>query len=173
MIFFIFCYSFGFFWIFIDLWKFSGIKLADEKRENFDESTNMFDKKGILVSYLNLKAFKYISIINLILFLIMNILNLIFNVFNLTPSVPYFHIFLPGTGIEGSLPISVSVIIYFILVLPPISTIITLFFVYRSINNFSREDLNKSIEHFPIEIQKEVLENLQLLNKKLNKHKNL
>ncbi|TFF88691.1 MAG: hypothetical protein EU550_00810 [Promethearchaeota archaeon] len=173
VLFFIFAYSFGFFWIFIDLWKFSGIKLIDEEKEIFEESSDIINKNGTLLSYLNLNAYKYISIINLFLFFLMNILNIIFNVFNLIHFVPEFYISLPGTGIEGSLPINVSFVLYVILIFPPISTIITLFYVYRSINYFSREDLNKSIEHLPIEIQKQVFENLQLLNKKLNKHKNL
>jgi hypothetical protein len=166
--FFIFIYTFGYFWIFIDLWKFAAIKVVslEGEMENLEFSESILDTQN-LISFLNLKKFQVIAIMSLVIFLIMNILNILLTVFNLIPSMPMIVISLPGTGIEGSQAIILSSISYIILILPPIYAILSLSLIYKNITSFSKENLYNIVENFPGEIQNNIIENLKSINKKL------
>lgn len=170
VLFFTFIYTFGYFWIFIDLWKFSGVKVKFKKTDNkIDEKINAYYDTNILISYLSLQKYKIIAILSLIIFLIMNIYNLFSTILHLIPNFFKFQIYLPGTGIEGSLPIIMNFFTYIILILPPLFTIISLYYIYRKITLFSREKLDHSLSNLPNELQEEIIQNLTSINEKINK----
>ncbi|MEJ2250908.1 MAG: hypothetical protein P8Y97_14805 [Candidatus Lokiarchaeota archaeon] len=170
VLFFTFTYTFGYFWIFIDLWKFSGVKVKFKKLDaEIDGSVDVSYDTDILISYLSLQKYKIIAILSLIIFLIMNIYNLFSTILHFIPNFFNIPIYLPGTGIEGSLPIIMNFFTYVILILPPLFTIISLYYIYRKIALFSREELDHSLSDLPHELQEEIIENLTSINEKINK----
>jgi len=165
----IFFYTFGFYWIFLDLWKNSRIEILlqgtginysmlNDKRftENLD---------GI-ISFLKIKNYKKISMLNFIIFIILNLLNIALAFLTINNFFVGSEYYLPGTGIEDSKPINLPSIIYVILFIPPIITIIFLKIIYKDINDYSKEKLNKVIEPLPKNIQIKIFENLKALNRK-------
>ena len=156
---FIFCYSFGFFWIFIDLWKYSKIEVVNN--EKIKSETD-------IVSFLKLKNFRIISLTNIILFLSLNILNLL---------LIFFIFQIPTIGVRLNLPgpdpIIVSPIFYVSLIVTPTSAALSLILSYRDINNFSRDQLNKVLKPLPDNMQKSIIENLKALNSKIKDELNM
>ncbi len=150
---FIFCYSFGFFWIFLDLWKYSKIEVIDNEK---------IKKNTAIVSFLKLKHFKLISLVSIIVFLSLNVLNLVF-IFLITQ--------IPSMGIQLNLPgpdpIIVSPIFYVSLIVSPTFAGISLVLSYRQINTFSRDQLNKVLKPLPDNMQENIIENLKALNNKI------
>lgn len=159
-----FIFTFGFYWIMIDLWKYSKIALTLSEEENILVS----QKIEIIISFLKIKKFRLISLINLIVFLCLNLLTLFFiflDLYNIIPGFPYS---LPGTGIEGSEPIIIPHFFLVILIISPLLTIIFLILIYRDINNFNVGELNQKLNSFPKDIQSLIIENLKKMNKKFN-----
>jgi len=152
---FIFAFSFGFYWIFIDSWKTSKIEiLVDDPiiRET--------------VSSLKLKNFKKISILSLLLFLIINILNLFISLLTFIGIISGIPYILPGTGVESSGPLMLTLISLGAIVISPISAVIFLTLGYKDVKNFSHEKLSKILEPLPEDIQIIIKDNLKSLSKK-------
>jgi len=160
---FIFFYTFGFYSVFIDLWKYSKIEI---KIENFDTKNSREDHDNLdnVISFLKMKSFKIISIINLLVFIFLNAMNILFAFLTFDKIMPGFEYTLPGTGFENSEPITLSFIIYAIITTPPLISIAFLSINYRDINNFSSEKLNKILSSLPKGTQNKIIENLILLN---------
>ena len=157
----IFSYTFTFFWIFIDLWKFAGFAIIINGSEKQIGSQILTDSKNF-ISFLKLNTYKIISIISLLVFIILNILNLI-SIF-LINRIPSLGIQLP---LPGSQLIPFSYLLYLVLLISPIITILVHIFNYKVINNFNNEKLEKNIEPLPKNIQIKIIENLKSLNNKI------
>jgi hypothetical protein len=167
---FTFVYTFGYYWIFIDLWKYSRIEITVHERDLQSNEDYHILSKNIekIISYLKVKDFKKVSFLSFISFIVLNILNILTALITTTLKIPIFHIplNLPGTGVENSEPIFLSIIIIGILIVPPLVTFMFLKLVYRNINTISKDRLNSVLETLPKEIQVKVVENLKALNKK-------
>lgn len=157
---FIFFYTFGFYSVFIDLWKYSKIEIKIENKN----SREVHDNLDNVISFLKMKSFKIISIINLLVFIILNAMNILFAFLTFDKIMPGFEYTLPGTGFENSEPITLSFIIYAIITTPPLISIAFLSINYKDINNFSSEKLNKILSSLPKGTQNKIIENLILLN---------
>ncbi|MFX1375469.1 MAG: hypothetical protein ACFFA0_06635 [Promethearchaeota archaeon] len=165
---FIFLYTFGFFWIFIDLWNHSKIEIIF-RGINTEETK----KYNSIVSYLKLEIYKLIAIINFIVFIILNLLNTVLIITVNQVPILSIDLNLPGTGSSGSEPMIVSSIIYLILVISPAFAVISLILIYRDVNDFNREELNKIINPLPKNIQIIIIENLRALNNKIKEQLNI
>jgi len=157
---FIFFYTFGFYSVFIDLWKYSKIEIKIENKNSREDHDNLDN----VISFLKVKSFKIISIINLLVFIILNAMNILFAFLTFDKIMPGFEYTLPGTGFENSEPITLSFIIYAIITTPPLISIAFLFINYKDINNFSSEKLNKILSSLPKGTQNKIIKNLILLN---------
>lgn len=163
----IFIYTFSFYWIFVDIWKFSRIEVIDDKKDRQkiqrEDSTSLNNLHNV-VSFLKLDFYKKIFFITLFSFLILNALNVIFHLlifYNFLPGIPFK---LPGTGIEGSKPIVISHVAFIIIVASPTITAVILVLIYRNIvNNFTRDRLNEILSPLPKNIQIKVIENLKVI----------
>lgn len=165
---FIFLYTFGYFWIFVDLWKHSRIEIILGGINNKEPKS-----LDSIVSYLKIKYFRLIVIINFSVFIALNILNSIL-ILTLDPN-PLFSIQLnlPGTGSAGSDPLVISSINYLIFIISPLFAGISLFLNYREVNDFSRKDLDKILKTLPKDIQIVILENLKALTNKTRDQLNI
>lgn len=152
---FIFAFSFGFYWIFIDSWKNSKIEILIDD-PNIKE----------VLSTLKLKNFKNISIISLILFLIINLLNVLISLLTFFGFIPGIQCVLPGTGLESSGPLTISLVYFITIVVSPLSAIIFLKISYKDVKNFSHEKLSKILELLPEEVQLIIRDNLKSLDEK-------
>jgi hypothetical protein len=152
---FIFAFSFGFYWIFIDSWK-------NSKIEIFVDDPDIKEA----VSSLKLKNFKRISISSLLLFLILNLLNLFFSLFTFLGYFSGIPVTLPGTGIESSGPLVISYIFFGVIVISPISAFIFLKLSYKDVKNFSYVKLSKILDPLPEETKTIIINNLKSLNKR-------
>ncbi|MHA2392669.1 MAG: hypothetical protein ACXAEX_12055 [Promethearchaeota archaeon] len=153
-----FLYTFGFFWIFIDQWKYSRIEIiTGEEKHNFD---------GI-ISFLKLQNFRYIALFNISIFISLNLVNLLFILFinqNLVTGIP---LSLPGNSIIS------SSIIFVMLFTSPVIAIISLILSYKDVNNINRDQLDKVLRPLPTDIRINIIENLKTLNKKIKSQLNI
>lgn len=149
---FLFIYSFGFYWIIIDIWKHSKIDLGE------DLST--------IVSFLNRKKYNQILIINLAMFITLNILNILYSLVILNNPVLGINFFLPGTGLDSSRPLQITMMAIFIFVISPLVTTLLIIIIYKDVNNFSLENLNKLLEDVPEDLKQQIVDTLKNLNKK-------
>lgn len=165
---FIFLYTFGFFWIFIDLWKHSKVEiiLSGINKEN----PKTYDS---VISFLKIKNFRLIALINLSVFIALNILNSILTITSNQDPLFRIQLNLPGTGSGGSYPMTTSSLIYFILLISPLFAVISLILTYRDVNNFSKEELDKILEPLPKNIQIIIIEHLKALDKKIKDQLNI
>ncbi|MFX1314365.1 MAG: hypothetical protein ACFE9T_00745 [Promethearchaeota archaeon] len=167
---FIFTYSFGFYWIFIDLWKFSKVEIIFKnlKMKNSQiKDTNISLNLNNVISHFKINKFKLISIGSTLNFLLLNILNLIFLAMyynNLFIGLEYK---LPGTGSEGSEPISLSFLTFAILIISPTLTALFLVSIYRDIKSINTDKLTEILKTLPYNIQIQIMENLKALNSKI------
>jgi hypothetical protein len=168
-IFLIFFYTFSFYWIFLDLWKYTKIEIItnyhEGKKSRYIDSqcgTNLEN----LVSFLNLKKYRTESLITLLGFLILNILNIITLLFINQDSIG-IKIVLPGSQI-----IILSYLYYVFLFISPTLTTILLIQNYKLINTFNKEELDKIIEPLPKNIKIKIIENFKVLNNKINEQMN-
>ena len=166
---FIFSYTFGFFWIFIDIWKYTKIEIiksAIEDRILQPNDSQFSDDISNLISFLKFRDYRIISTGTFVVFIILNILNIMSIIFvniNSSLGIPFN---LPGTGSSGSEAIKLSFTFYLFLIISPILTTFLLIQNYKDINNFSREKLNKIIAPLPRNIQIKIIENFKTLNNK-------
>jgi len=170
---FVFSYTFGFFWIFLDFWKYSKIEIIT--RSNDPKSFQDFEKEfsrdlSKVISFLKMKEFMIISIVNFSVLVVLNLVNLISTILIQNDFHLRLELNLPGTRSQGSIPIPLPLSFYGFLIIPPMLTIIFLIFNYKFINNFNIENLREILESLPKTIQIKVFENLKTLNKKIEEH---
>ena len=166
MVIFAFLYSFGFYWIFLDLWRYSRIELIFQNI-NLDEIQRFSGNFDNILSFLKVKNFKIISFVNFIVFISLNALNLLFALLIFYDVMPGIEYNLPGTIVENSEPIILSVLIYFILTISPSVSIFFLILIYKNILDIDKNKFNAVLQTIPKESQNKVIENLIALNKKL------
>ncbi|MFX1273793.1 MAG: hypothetical protein ACFFAT_02015 [Promethearchaeota archaeon] len=171
-----FTYTFGYYWIFIDLWKYSKISIFISQN---DLSEIISDYKTIrndfkeVFSKLKIKSFKIISIGSLIVFISVNLINLVFTLLQLIGLNFGFFYILPGTGIESSEPMMIPYFIFIILIASPISAILFLLLSYRDLKGLNLTRIQKLIAPLPENIQLMIKRNLKLLDKKLKEYLNI
>ncbi|MFX0011680.1 MAG: hypothetical protein ACFE9R_15310 [Candidatus Hermodarchaeota archaeon] len=156
-----FIYSFGFFWLFIDLWENSkiAVKLSTE-------SSNMQQSIDIILSKLNMKKFRLISLSNFALFLLCNVVNIIFQFLLTTYGSLGIEVHLPGTGIENSEPLYISFMFFIILIAFPLVCVLSLLLVYKDVKTFNKVDLMEFLNSIPLETRQNIIDNLKNLTKK-------
>ncbi len=159
----VFFYTFGFFWIFIDLWKYTKIEIITNIIEDKIDSQISRDFRNV-ISLLKLKNFKLISLTTFLVFIILNLINLILNLLLKNNPNLGLQFYLPGSQL-----IVLSYFFYGILIIPPVSSIFLLTLNYKAINNFNREKLDKIIETLPRNLQVKIIENLKALNNRIKK----
>lgn len=157
---FILIYTFGFYWILIDIWKNAKIEIIS-KEEQDQNMTKVLSSLGREKSI-------HLSILDLIIFIILNVVNVLVAVlinFNLMYGISYF---LPGTGIEGSLPLEISIFHLFFMIISPCLTVLFLFLIHHDIQDFNVDILNDIIQSLPESKRNEILQNFSNINKKYN-----
>jgi len=154
-IFFTFFYTFGFYWILIDVWKYAKIAIRLEK--------NNPDKT---ISYLKVRQFRLITMVNLGTFILLNLLNVSFVILIDRNIISGFSYYLPGTGIENSLPLKISILSFIIIWISPIVASLLLFLIYKDLNNITPAYFVNSPEELPEEIQKLIIKNFGKINRK-------
>lgn len=167
-IFFNFLYTFGFYWILIDVWNYSKIVIRLKNNKLSTQAQNNTSLKSDLdkvISHLKLKSFKIVSIVNLSTFIFLNVLNISFTLF-IDNTFSRFSYHLPGTGIEGSLPLNISVISFLIVIISPFVASFLLIFIYKDLNNINHADFENLLKELPEENRKNIIENLTKINKK-------
>jgi len=148
-------FSFGFYWILIDVWRYATIAIRLEKT-----------KKDKTISMLNVRRFRLISIANLITFIILNVLNIFFGILIENDLLLGFSYYLPGTGIENSSPLTISIIPFIIIIFSPILASVLLFLIYKDLNSITPADLSNFFKELPEEIRKQLNENFAKINTK-------
>ena len=153
-----FIYTFGFYWILIDIWKYS--KITIETRSNIEGNS------GILVNHLNLKNFKIIYLLNLGTFFLLNILNL--GIVILTEINGFLGILylLPGTGIESSMPLKISASSFLNIVFSPLIAILLFYLIYKKISSMNPSELIEKLQLLPESEQNNIIETLKNINHK-------
>ena len=68
---------------------------------------------------------------------------------------------------------TISSLIYFILLISPLSAIISLIITYRDVNNFSKEELDKILKPLPKNSQIIIIGHLKALDKKIKDQLNI
>ena len=148
-------YNFGFYWILIDVWKYAKIAIRLEKIN-----------KDKTISILNIRRFKVISLVNLITFILLNVLNIFFGLLIENDILLGFSYYLPGTGIENSSPLTLSILPLIIIWLSPILASVLLFLIYKDLNSIKQADFIDFIKELPEEIRKQLNDNLSKINTK-------
>jgi hypothetical protein len=148
-------FSFGFYWILIDVWRYATIAIRLEKT-----------KKDKTISMLNVRRFRLISIANLITFIILNVLNIFFGILIENDVLLGLSYYLPGTGIENSSPLTISIIPFIIIIFSPILASVLLFLIYKDLNSITPADLSNFFKELPEEIRKQLNENFAKINTK-------
>ena len=163
-----FLYTFGFYWILTDVWNHSKIVIRLKNNKLSTQAQNNTSLKSDLdkvISHLKLKSFKIVSIVNLSTFIFLNVLNISFTLF-IDNTFSRFSYYLPGTGIEGSLPLNISVISFLIVIISPLIASFLLIFIYKDLNNIDHANLENLMKELPEENRKNMIENLTKINKK-------
>jgi len=156
----IFLYTFGFFWIFIDSWKYTKIEIITDTTEA--RSTLPFSKDlRNIISFLKLNNFRMVAYITFFVFIILNILNII-TLFFINYGSIGIQLLLPGSQI-----ITISYFFYGFLIISPTLTIVFLIKNYKTNNKISKEKLDKILEPLPRNLQIKIIENLKALNNRI------
>jgi len=166
-----FLYTFGFYWILTDVWNYSKIVVRLKNSKLSTQAQNNTLLKSDLdkvISHLKMKSFKIICIVNLSTFIFLNILNISFTLF-IDNTFSIFSYYLPGTGIEGSLPLNISIISFLIVIISPLVASFILIFIYKGLNNFNQADFENLLKRLPEENRKSIIENFTKINKKFNR----
>jgi hypothetical protein len=157
---FIFLYTFSFFWIFIDLWQYTKTEIIVDKHEVGKNLPISKDLRNI-ISYLAVKEFRMIKYITFFIFIVLNMINLII-LFLINYSHMNFLLILPGSQI-----VPISYVFVGFLIISPTLTMFLLFRNYRTINEINKKKLDKIIEPLPRNLQIKIIENLKLLNNRI------
>ncbi|TFG00755.1 MAG: hypothetical protein EU541_01410 [Promethearchaeota archaeon] len=167
MLIYFFLYTFSFFILFFDMWKYSQIKLSYEKKGNKkNKEVENYEK---IIRFLKIKKFRIISYLNITFFILLNLLNLLFSFLTYFKIIPGYSLTLPGTGLENSKPLILPYTFFIGLILPPFYATVFLLFIYKDINQLRIEDLEDIIKDFSKNMRILILENFQILNKNLLK----
>jgi hypothetical protein len=142
----VFLYTFGFFWIFMDLWKFSRVEI---------QLSNETKEIGSILKFRNLKI---ISLTSFSVFLILNLIN----IFSFSFDTIRMLVYLPSSQI---LPL--TFFYYGFLIISPTITIFLLIINYKTVTHFNVEQLRENIDPLPRNLQIKILESLKLVNKKV------
>ncbi len=153
-----FIYTFGFYWILIDIWKYS--KITIETKSSIEGNSE------ILVNKLDLKNFKLIYLVNLATFILLNILNLVIVTLIEINNFPGITYTLPGTGIENSLPLKISLYSLLIVVVSPLIAILLFYLIYKKISNINPSELIEELQLLPESEQNKLIETLKNINNK-------
>jgi hypothetical protein len=153
-----FIYTFGFYWILIDIWKYAKITIKI--------SSNIEGDSVIVINRLNLKNFKLFYLVNLGTFILLNILNLLIVISTEINGFLGIMYILPGTGIESSLPLKISVISFLIIVISPLIAILLFYLIYKKISNINHSELIEKLQLLPESEQNNVIETLKNINQK-------
>ena len=156
-----FIYTFGFYWILIDIWKYAKITIKI--------SSNIEGDSVIVINRLNLKNFKLFYLVNLGTFILLNILNLLIVISTEINGFLGIMYNLPGTGIESSLPLKISASSLLIIVFSPLITILLFYLVYKSISSISPSELIDKLQKLPESKQNSIIETLKTINRKYNR----
>jgi len=156
-----FIYTFGFYWILIDIWKYA--KITIKIRGNIEGDS------GILINRLNLKNFKLFYLVNLGTFILLNILNLLIVISTEINGFLGIWYILPGTGIESSLPLKISVSSFLIIVISPLIAILLLYLIYKKISNINPSELIEKLQLLPESKQNNIIETLKNINQKYSR----
>ena len=158
---FTFFYTFGFYWILIDVWKYAKIALR-LKKNNPDKT----------ISYLNVRHFRLITIVNLSTFILLNVLNVIFVLLIDNNIISGFSYYLPGTGLENSLPLKITILSFIIICISPIVASLLLFVIYKDLNNITPADIINSSKVLPEDVRKLMIQNFRKINRKFDRDLN-
>jgi len=164
-----FVFSFGYFWIFIDMWKYSKLSIEVNTKiltQNKNYNINEISDNNKIISFLSFKSFKLTSLVNSLIFVLLNGFNILLVLFKSFNLIPQFLYYLPGTGIEGSEPIALPITIFIIFFLSPSLAIFFFIRTYNEINNFDKYEFNRILNLLPISYQTKIIENLKNFNKK-------
>jgi len=153
-----FIYTFGFYWILIDIWKYS--KITIETRSDIEGNFE------IILNHLNLKNFKLLYLLNLFTFILLNILNLGITILTETNGFLEIIYTLPGTGIEGSLPLKSSVSSFLIIIISPLIAILLFCLIYKKISTINPSELIEKLQLLPESKQNNIIETLKNINNK-------
>ena len=153
-----FIYTFGFYWILIDIWKYS--KITIKTRSSIEGNSE------ILVNHLKLKNFKLIYVINLSTFIFLNLLNLGMVIITEIDGFLGIMYILPGTGIESSLPLKISESSLLIIVFSPLIAILLFYLIYKKISNINASELIDKLQLLPESEYNNVIETLKNINHK-------
>ena len=153
-----FIYTFGFYWILIDIWKYAKITIKI--------SSNTEGDSVIVINRLNLKNFKLFYLVNLGTFILLNILNLLIVLSTEINGFLGIMYILPGTGIESSLPLEISVISFLIIVISPLIAILLFYLIYKKISYINQSELIEKLQLLPESEQNNVIETLKNINQK-------
>ncbi|GAG65147.1 unnamed protein product, partial [marine sediment metagenome] len=72
-----------------------------------------------------------ITIVNLSTFILLNVLNVIFVLLINNNIISGFSYYLPGTGLENSLPLKITILSFIIICISPIVASLLLFVIYK------------------------------------------
>jgi len=152
----VFLYTFSFFWIFIDSWKYTNIEISDDRSNSNSISSYSKDEKKI-ISYLTLQNIKLVAYISFLIFISVNILNI------LTLYIPNYSIVGLQVILPGSQILTISYFFFGFLFISP--TITTFFLIknYRIINKINKKKLDNILESLPRNVQIKITENLKAL----------
>ena len=168
--FFIFSYTFGFFWILLDTWKYSKLEIITYPIENSiiqKKEAELSHNLSNVVSFLKMKYFRYISVFNVSILIILNLSNVIsFALININTALG-FQLTLPGSDNVGANSMIVSYFIYGLFIISPIFTTIVLVLNYKQINRINLEKFKKIIQPLPSNLQVKIIESLKALNSKM------
>jgi hypothetical protein len=162
---FVFFFTFGFFWIFIDLWKYTKIEILIDKMEDKIQkykSQDFTENVKKVITSLEVKRLKMTSFLVFVAFIIMNIINVILILLN-EPNDFALEINMPGLQNQ-----SISYMFFVILIISPALSVILLYMNYKAINNINIENLISIIESLPRNHQVKILESLKAINNKIN-----
>ncbi|MFX0006055.1 MAG: hypothetical protein ACFFA7_02110 [Promethearchaeota archaeon] len=153
----VFLYTFSFFWIFTDSWKYTKIEILDELSKANSISLSSEDDKKIL-SYLSLQNIKFVAYITFLIFISINILNILM-LFITNYSNIGMQVILPGSQI-----LTISYLFFGFLFISPIIAVFILIKNYKIINKIDKKKLENILESLPRNVQIKITENLKALN---------
>ena len=167
---FIFSFTFGFFWLFIDLWKHSKIEIIttifNDKIPQQNEIKFSRDLNNVM-TYLKLDYFRLVSLINFLIFIILNIINIISIIIINTNSALGLQLNLPGSNSTDSDALIVPYFFYAFLFISPLLSILIFILNYKQINHLNQEKLNEIIKPLPRNLQIKIIENLKVIQNKI------
>ncbi|MDX1799252.1 MAG: hypothetical protein R3255_11435, partial [Candidatus Lokiarchaeia archaeon] len=160
----VFLYTFSFFWIFTDSWKYTKIEIIDELSKDNSISLPSGDEKKIL-TYLSLQNIKFVAYITFLIFISINILNILMLFITNYTNIG-MQVILPGSQI-----LTISYLLFGFLFISPSIAVFILIKNYKIINKINKKKLENILESLPRNVQIKITENLKAL--KIKKIKQL